>query len=110
MDELRQSLLLTTLELETTRLKAQEELKMRDEQLNHLKSLLSEAIRERDEAQDKCHKLFLDQLFAPLSGISSIEDEPRRGFDSNNGFSSSDCEESIISPPPPAIPFVSDKP
>ncbi|KAL7198269.1 hypothetical protein ACSBR2_020720 [Camellia fascicularis] len=110
MDELRQSLLLTTLELETTRLKAQEELKMRDEQLNHLKSLLSEAIRERDEAQDKCHKLFLDQLLAPISGISRIEDEPKRGLDSNNGFSSSDCEESIISPPPPAIPFVSDKP
>ncbi|GMP88783.1 hypothetical protein CsSME_00040636 [Camellia sinensis var. sinensis] len=154
MDELRQSLLLATLELETTRLKAQEELKMRDDQLNHLKDLVTEAIRERDEAQDKCQRLVFERLLfqqqqlhlqqqqqqqqlhlqqqqqcqqnAPLSGISSIEDEPRRGLDSNNGFSSSDCEESIVSSPvidpippptqlPPPIdelinPLVSDKP
>uniref|UniRef100_A0A5B7AE64 Putative arp2/3 complex-activating protein rickA-like n=1 Tax=Davidia involucrata TaxID=16924 RepID=A0A5B7AE64_DAVIN len=116
MEELRQSLLITTLELETTKLKAEEELKMRDEQLTHLKDLFSKAIKERDEAQDKCQRLLFEKLLlqqqfqqtAPLSGISSIEDEPRRGLDSNNGFSSSDCEESIVSspvidpiPPPP---------
>ncbi|XP_058199957.1 uncharacterized protein LOC131314966 isoform X2 [Rhododendron vialii] len=138
MDELRQSLLFTTLELETTRLKAEEEIKIRDAQFTHLKNLLSEAIRERDEAQDKCHRLLFEKLFlqqqqqqqqqpAPLSGVSSIEDldEPRRGLDSNNGFSSSDCEESIVSSPPqlpppppqppsveepPILPLVSDKP
>lgn len=132
MEELKQSLLLTTLELETTRLKAQDELKMRDEQLKHLKDLLTEAIRDRDEALEKCQGLLLEKLFlqqqqlqqtAPLSGISSIEDEPRRGLDSNNGFSSSDCEESIVSspvidpnPPPaqaveePMIPFATNKP
>ncbi|GFS36982.1 enabled-like protein [Actinidia rufa] len=92
MDELRQSLLLTTLELESTRLKAQEEIKFRDDQLNHLKSLLGQAIR-LSEKETK-HKT------SRLSGISSVEDEPRRGFsslDSNNGFPSSDCEESIVS-------------
>ncbi|XP_059626863.1 uncharacterized protein LOC132269626 [Cornus florida] len=122
MEELRQLLLLTTLELETTRLKAQEEIKMRDDELIHLKDLLTNAIRERDEAQEKCQRLLFDKLLlqqhyhhqtAPISGISSIEDEPRRGLDSANGFSSSDCEESIVSspvidpipqPPPPPPP------
>ncbi|XP_040993221.1 uncharacterized protein LOC121239912 [Juglans microcarpa x Juglans regia] len=138
MEELRTSLLYTTLELEQTRLAAQEELRKRDDQLLHLKDLLSKAIRERDEAQEKCQRLLLEKFLfqqqhqqtAPLSGISSIEDEPRRGIDSNNGFSSSDCEESIVSspivdpippsrlPPPPAtqsvpqatVELVSEKP
>ncbi|KAI3461370.1 hypothetical protein Pfo_018033 [Paulownia fortunei] len=118
MDELRQSLLLT-MELEDTRLKAQEELKMRDEQIAQLRELLGRTIKERDEAQEKCQKVFFEKLLlqhqlqqqcqqsTPHSGISSIEDDPRRGMDSNNGFSSSDCDESIVSSPhhmPPAPP------
>ncbi|KAI5322474.1 hypothetical protein PRUPE_6G112200 [Prunus persica] len=121
MEELRHTLLYTTVELEQTRVAVQEELRKRDDQLSHLKDLLNKAIRERDEAQDKCQRLLLEKLLlqqqqqqqqlqlqlqqqqqqqtAPLSGISSIEDEPRRGIDSNNGFSSSDCEESIVSSP-----------
>ncbi|XP_022755573.1 uncharacterized protein LOC111303515 [Durio zibethinus] len=108
MEELRHSLLCTTLELEQTRVAVQEELRKRDDQLIQLKELLSKAMRERDEAQEKCQRLFLEKLLLhqqqqrvahPLSGVSSIEDEPRRGIDSNNGFSSSDCEESIVSSP-----------
>lgn len=114
VDELRQSLLLTTMELESTRLKAQEEMKMRDDQLFQLKESLNRATKERDEALEQCQRFVLEKLLlqqqqllfqrqhqqaAPLSGISSIEDEPRRGMDSNNGFSSSDCEESIVSSP-----------
>ncbi|KAG4968527.1 hypothetical protein HKD37_12G034708 [Glycine soja] len=107
MEELRQSLIYTTLELEQTRAAVQEELKKRDEQLLNLKDLLSKTIRERDEAQEKCQRLLLEKLVfqqqqqqaAPVSGISSIEDEPRRGIDSNNGHSLSDCEESIVSSP-----------
>ncbi|OMO82869.1 hypothetical protein CCACVL1_11717 [Corchorus capsularis] len=108
MEELRHSLLYTTLELEQTRMTVQEELRKRDDQLIQLKDLLNRAMRERDEAQEKCQRLFLEKLLlhqqqqqqgAPLSGVSSIEDEPRRGIDSNNGFSSSDCEESIVSSP-----------
>lgn len=92
------------MELENAKLKAQEEVKLRDEQIIHLKDLLNRAIKERDEAEDKCQslifeKLFLQQNSAPISGISSIEDEPRRGIESNNGFSTSDCEESIVSSP-----------
>lgn len=105
MEELRQSLIYTTVELEQTRAAVQEELRKRDEQLLNLKELVSKTIRERDEAQEKCQRLLLEKLVfqqqvaAPVSGISSIEDEPRRGIDSNNGISSSDCEESIVSSP-----------
>ncbi|KAF5727474.1 protein enabled [Tripterygium wilfordii] len=149
MDELRHSLVYTTLELEQTRLAVQEELRRRDEQLIYLKDLLTKAIKEKEETQEKCQRLLLDKILvqqqqqqqqlqaaAPLSGVSSIEDEPKRGIDSSNGFSSSDCEESIVSspvfdpthltrppapapapapPPPPSLPetdieLVSDKP
>ncbi|XAR59698.1 hypothetical protein NMG60_11015629 [Bertholletia excelsa] len=145
MDELRQSLLLATLELETTRVKAQEELKMREDELNHLNSLLAEAIREKDQVQEKCQRLLFDKILLqhqlqkqqhqrqqidPISGISSVEEEPGRGLDTNNGFSSSDSEEIIVSSPvidpiplaqlrprplppsalEPAIPLVFDKP
>ncbi|KAE8711226.1 shugoshin-1-like [Hibiscus syriacus] len=135
MEELRYSLLYTTLELEQTRMAAQEEMEKRDDQLIQLKELLSKATRERDEAQEKCRKLFLEKLLlhqqqqqqhvAPLSGVSGVEDERKRGIDSNNGFSSSDCEGSIVSSPvldpvqqpqlPPAPPsqsieLVPDKP
>ncbi|XP_010243222.1 PREDICTED: protein enabled homolog [Nelumbo nucifera] len=118
-EELRHSLLCTTLELETTRVAAQEEIRKREDQTTHLKDLLSRAIRERDEAQDKCQTLLMEKLLllqqqqqqqqqqlyqqpqqtTPLSGVSSIEDETRRGGDSNTGISSSDCEESIVSSP-----------
>jgi len=106
MEELRQSLICTTVELEQTRAAVQEELRKRDDQLLNLKELLSKTMRERDEAQEKCQRLLLEKIVfqhqpqaAPVSGISSIEDEPRRGIDSNNGLSSSDCEESIVSSP-----------
>ncbi|KAK8581428.1 hypothetical protein V6N13_144454 [Hibiscus sabdariffa] len=107
MEELRYSLFYTTLELEQTRMAAQGELRKRDDQLILLKELLSKAMRERDEAQEKCRKLFLDKLLlqqqqqqvVPLSGVSGVEDERVRGIDSNNGFSSSDCEGSIVSSP-----------
>lgn len=111
MEELRHSLLYTTVELETTRVHVQEELRKRDDQLIQLRELLEKAIRERDEAQERYQKLLLEklliqqqqQLTGPLSGVSSIEDEPRRGIDSNNAFSSSDSDESIVSSPAPQL-------
>lgn len=108
MEELKNSLLCTTMELETTRLAAQEELRKREDQLTHLRDLLNKAIKERDEAQNKFQTLLLEKLIfqqqkqqqtAPHSTVSSVEDEPKREIDSNNGFSSSDCEESIVSSP-----------
>ncbi|MCL7050235.1 hypothetical protein MKW94_024885 [Papaver nudicaule] len=107
MEELRHSLLCTTLELESTRLAAQEEISRREEQVTHLKDLLNRTIKERDEAEEKCQSLLIDKLLLQqqqqtnfISGISSIEDEPRRGGgDSSTGISASDCEESIVSSP-----------
>ncbi|KAF5204277.1 Enabled-like protein [Thalictrum thalictroides] len=108
MDELRYSLLYTTVELETTRQDAQEEIKRKEDQVIHLKDLLNRTMKERDEAQE-CQRLLMEKLFllqqqpssqltTTLSGISGFEDETRRG-DSISGISSSDCEESIVSSP-----------
>ncbi|KAG6607168.1 uncharacterized protein LOC111452463 [Cucurbita moschata] len=123
VDELRHSLLCTTLELEQTKITVQEELNKKDDQLLHLKNLLNQAIRERDEANEKCQTLLLQKLFfhhqhppppppnppPPLSAISTIDDQPRKGFDSQNAFSSSDCDESIVSSPE-IIDWVPEKP
>ncbi|KAL0390061.1 UNVERIFIED_CONTAM: hypothetical protein Scaly_0363200 [Sesamum calycinum] len=107
MDEVRQSVLLS-MELEETRVRAQEELKIRDQEIAQLKQLLTRVIKERDEAHEKCQKVFYQKLLlqhsAPHSGVSSLEDDPRRGIDSYNAFSSSDCDESVVSPPPPPPP------
>ena len=104
IEELRHSLFCATLELEQTRAAVHEELRKRDEQIINLKELFSRANRERDEANEKIQKLLIEKLFlqhrtGQHSGISSVEDEPRKGIDSSNGFSSSDCEESIVSSP-----------
>lgn len=117
-DELRQSLLLT-MELEGTRLHAQEELKARDHEIAHLKDLLAAAIRDKDEALEKYQKLMFEKLLlqsTPHSALSSVEEDHR-----TNAFSSSDCDESIVSsplhlpPPPPAeadqdLPLLVDRP
>ncbi|KAI4368745.1 hypothetical protein MLD38_017265 [Melastoma candidum] len=96
MEELRHSLLYATLELETTRAAAQEEIRRRDEQLLHLGLLLDKTIKEKEDAQEKSHKLTLENFLlqqqhqqqqqlvppptvaatAPLSGASSVEDGP----------------------------------
>ncbi|KAG7564501.1 hypothetical protein ISN44_As10g012640 [Arabidopsis suecica] len=118
MEELRQTLVYTTMELEQTKLVAQEELRKRDEQLIHLEDVLTKTLKERDEALEKCHHLLFNNLLLqqkqqqnqkqehitpPLSGASSIiEDEqvqPQQPqLNSNKSFSSSDTEESIMSP------------
>ncbi|KAG6571905.1 Microtubule-associated protein 70-1, partial [Cucurbita argyrosperma subsp. sororia] len=42
--------------------------------------------------------------------IFNIEDEPRKGIDSNNGFSLLDCEKSIVSDPIPPPQFATTLP
>ncbi|XP_013715933.1 uncharacterized protein LOC106419668 isoform X2 [Brassica napus] len=110
-EELRHSLLCTTLDLEQTKMFAHEEIRKRDEQLIQLKDILTKTIKERDEALQKCERLMSDNLTRPqhqqqnhmtppLSGASSIEDEtlhPQQ-LTSNKCFTSSDCEESFMSP------------
>ncbi|XP_071734894.1 uncharacterized protein [Rutidosis leptorrhynchoides] len=112
--ELTHSIWSTTMQLEATRIKVQEELKAKDDQLNQLKNLLNDVINQRNDAKYKYQSLLLDnkQLLQqkyhhrrhnhhqttaapPYSGVSSIEDESI----TNCGVSSSDCEESIVSSP-----------
>ncbi|XP_010470137.1 PREDICTED: uncharacterized protein LOC104750089 [Camelina sativa] len=91
IEELRHSLLHTTMELEQTRMVANEELNTKDDQIMQLKDLLNKAIKERDEAQERYKKLLLDQNFI-LQRQTDEEQDPNI-----NGFHSSDGEESIVS-------------
>ncbi|PKI39406.1 formin-F-like [Punica granatum] len=117
MEDLRHCLLCTSLELESTKAAAQQELRRRDDELAQLRGLLERVVRERDEAQGKYQKALLQNLLLqqqmavapPISGVSSVEDiEPRRVREKDfsnasngggGGFSSSECEDSIVSSP-----------
>ncbi|KAK9048154.1 hypothetical protein SSX86_032883 [Deinandra increscens subsp. villosa] len=96
--ELTESLLITTMELEAARFKAQEELKIKETELTHLKHLLTATINEKNEAQNRYQTLLNHHRRQtatppPHSAVSSIEDEHVTA----GGFSSSECEESIVS-------------
>ncbi|KAL7115876.1 hypothetical protein ACP275_04G208200 [Erythranthe tilingii] len=87
MDEVRQSLVL------------EEELKLKDQEISHLKETIAAAIRERDEARDNCRRLLYEKILLQQHSVSNIEeDDPVRGI---IGLSSSDSDESIVSSPPP---------
>ncbi|KAK7278596.1 hypothetical protein RJT34_23628 [Clitoria ternatea] len=62
VEDLKHSLLYTTLELEATIASAKEEITRRECELIHVNDLLSRVIKERDEAQAKCQKLMLEKL------------------------------------------------
>ncbi|CAA3015573.1 Hypothetical predicted protein [Olea europaea subsp. europaea] len=112
IEDLKHSLLYSTLELQTAILSANEEISRKDDEILHLKNLLSKIIRERDEFEAKCQTLVLEnQLIfqqvemqkkspkqniesAPSSGINSNEDE------NNIGRPSSDCDENNFAPSP----------
>lgn len=89
----------TTLELETTILSTREELARKEEELIHLKILLTKTAKERDEAIAKSHKLTLENLLIQQKLHhqklqNQIEDDQ---FDES---SRSDCDENIISNSP----------
>ncbi|KAH6818876.1 enabled-like protein [Perilla frutescens var. frutescens] len=94
-----QSVLLT-MELQQTRLRAEEDLKSRDDQIFQLKELLAAAIKDRDEARLNLKKALISlHQSAPHSGISTIDYDPTPPGNGIDGFSSSDCDESIVSSP-----------
>ncbi|CAJ1976610.1 unnamed protein product [Sphenostylis stenocarpa] len=62
LEDLKHSLLYTTLELEATIASAKEEISRRECDLIHVNDLLSRVTKERDEAQAKCQKLMLEKL------------------------------------------------
>ncbi|KAK6929149.1 Protein of unknown function DUF1635 [Dillenia turbinata] len=102
MEELRQFLLCTTLELERTLLSTNEEIARKEDELVSLRNLLKIATQERDETQAMCRKLMLEILILqhqqPTTFVSNEDDSSKLG-DSNNGFSTSDCTDGIISSP-----------
>lgn len=62
LEDLKDSLLYTTLELEATIASAKDEITKRECELIRVHDLLSRVIKERDEAQAKCQKLMLEKL------------------------------------------------
>ncbi|XP_077242886.1 uncharacterized protein LOC143883422 [Tasmannia lanceolata] len=110
MEELRHSLLCKTLELETTRLAAHEEIMRREEELKQMKDLLNRAIGERDEANDKYQRVLLllqqqqkqeqELLNHGHQNPEIVHEEEGKSGDSNTGISSSECEGSIVSGSP----------
>ncbi|PSR95137.1 Kinetochore protein like [Actinidia chinensis var. chinensis] len=71
IDELKQKLLYTTLELESVRMEANEEMRKSREYVKQLMQLLNMAYQERDEARDQHHKLLNQamscEFFTPLT-------------------------------------------
>ncbi|KAL0300373.1 UNVERIFIED_CONTAM: hypothetical protein Scaly_3049300 [Sesamum calycinum] len=61
VEELKHSLLYSTLELEAAVLSAHEEISRKDDEILQLKGLLAEIIKERDEFQAKCQQLVLEK-------------------------------------------------
>lgn len=113
IEELKHSLLCTTLELETTVVSAQEEIRKREYEVNNLKDLLKRTIRERDEAETRYQKLMMEKLvmirsnpestvsLAPLSaGTSSSDDDQRAGLSPSNSD-----EYASLSPLKDPIPY-----
>lgn len=109
----------TTLELEAAVVSANEELSRKENELMYLKSLLTNTIKERNEAQENCQRLILEKHIlqqklqpSPLT-INVFEDELTMKGESATGFSYSGCDENstpsprteqILPPPPPVQP------
>ncbi|KAI4385469.1 hypothetical protein MLD38_003491 [Melastoma candidum] len=118
-EELRHSLLRLTLELETMRAAAREDIRRRDEEILRLRLLHEKAVKEKEEALEKSHKLLLENLLLThrhqqrqgqgqghgtkqFVQASEVEDEPPlpSDDDNNHGFpsrSSSESNGSIVS-------------
>lgn len=107
VEDLKQSLLYSTLELEAAVIAAHEEISRKDDEILQLKGLLAKIIKERDEVQAQCqqHALEKNLLFQQVqiqthsskhsldcpisSGTTSNEDD-------NNALSPSDCDDNNI--------------
>ncbi|CAL5209028.1 unnamed protein product [Lathyrus oleraceus] len=88
LEDLKHSLLYTTLELEATIASAKEEITKKEYELINANDLLSRVIKERDEARAKCHNLMLEKQEFQIENKSQSENEH-----SAPNASSSDCEE-----------------
>ncbi|CAJ2629351.1 uncharacterized protein LOC123909935 [Trifolium pratense] len=89
LEDLKHSLLYTTLELEATIVSAKEEITKKECELINANDLLSKVIKERDEAREKCQKLMLEKQELQIENKSGSENE----HNSAPNYASSDCEE-----------------
>ncbi|KAF3789526.1 hypothetical protein EJ110_NYTH17975 [Nymphaea thermarum] len=122
MEEMRQSLLYATFELECTRIAAKEEIERQEQHTKDLLQLLQQAYRERDEANEKCKKLLflqtnttttasppeetatvLKRVDSTTSECDSISRASSSPVDSFLDFEHSD-DHNRISPPPQPVP------
>ncbi|GAU16961.1 hypothetical protein TSUD_37190 [Trifolium subterraneum] len=90
LEDLKHSLLYTTLELEATIVSAKEEITKKECELIHANDLLTKVIKERDEAREKCQKLMLEKQEFQIENKSGSENEHNS---SAPNYASSDCEE-----------------
>ncbi|KAI3423631.1 uncharacterized protein J3R85_010827 [Psidium guajava] len=72
MEELKQKILCTSLELEAVKMEASEETNKYKENVKHLFNLLKTAYQERDEARDQLQKLINKLASQSISDISSL--------------------------------------
>ncbi|KDP44187.1 hypothetical protein JCGZ_05654 [Jatropha curcas] len=79
VDELRQKLLCTTIELEAFKGEANEEIRKHKEDKKHLIDLLKMAYKERDEAKDQLQKLINKLLPSNSTDINQIILQPQPG-------------------------------
>ncbi|KAK4430993.1 hypothetical protein Salat_0861300 [Sesamum alatum] len=115
VEELKHSLLYSTLELEAAVLSAHEEISRKDDEILQLKGLLAEIIKERDEFQTKCQQLVLEKqlLFQQVQVLQAhsskkhldcpISSNTTSHEDDNIDLSPSHCDDNIIVASPPAV-------
>ncbi|KAK8999306.1 hypothetical protein V6N11_070481 [Hibiscus sabdariffa] len=105
MQDLKHTLLFTTLELENTLISAKQEITKRDLELVHLKDVLSKTMKERDDAQRRCRKLMLEKFLLEQQQLQHTQ--VQQETTSLSGASSSDNESNlslVLSPDSDSLP------
>lgn len=113
---MKHSLLYSSVELEAAILSAHEEISRKDDEILHLKDLLANIIKERDQFQAKCQNLELEKHFILANSSKKhnllldcpISSSPTTTTSNNiDHLSHSDSDDNILlvpSPPPPPPP------
>ncbi|RAL43740.1 unnamed protein product [Cuscuta campestris] len=109
IEELKQSLFYTTMELENTIVCAHDEISKKDQEILHLKNLLAEIVKERDEFVEKLRILGLEKALLHqqvnrhfhkhLVGVA----DANSNSEDQRALSSSDSDDVVFQPPPPSV-------
>ncbi|GLJ06269.1 hypothetical protein SUGI_0034750 [Cryptomeria japonica] len=95
-DELKHLLIYTTLELESTRLNAKDEIKRHEETARQLMQLLHVTCKERDEAREQCQKLQEKLIQRGLtdfhSGLSNLSPDSPAGRSLRGDSTITECD------------------